>query len=498
MLPPTVQTMFRRLLTPNRRDRYKRARAANVAAWVLVILIVMLTTTLAAQDLEQSLGRSVFADGQGRDGRAVIGRVAGGTVPMRGGAVACANCHGSSGAGGSEGWVEAPDIRWFALSKPYGARRAGGAARPPYDRVQFARMLRSGKAVDGIELDPAMPRFDLADDEVDALIDYLSLLNDGPRRNDVRPALVLLMPETPTLASQRLLTGLQTCPLVATDGASVPRTLPALRVVRYREPEQIEALLSEMARDGSVAAVFAPYLIGAEHAFARSGVGTRVPVVLPMAMRSVGDDAHVLFGLPDLRAQAMALIEAPSSPQANRLTLVIDPTLAQRDALSRSLRDTAEAAGWRVKVVVRFDEAFADDGSDAVLALTDITDTALPQVRTHSLRLWVPAAFVVPAQLNAWASDGARVRIALPYPPTVGDDTRWIPPADAWAAIGCELLARLPPLPVQSDGIDAWRDALANQPELRLGDWLRIPAAADGSAATRAFVMDWPAAASER
>lgn len=490
MLPPTVQTMFRRLLTPNRRDRYKRARAANVAAWVLVILTAMLTTTLAAQDLEQSLGRSVFVDGQGRDGRAVIGRVAGGTVPMRGGAVACGNCHGSSGAGGSEGWVEAPDIRWFALSKPYGARRAGGAARPPYDRVQFARMLRTGKAVDGIELDPAMPRFDLADDEVDALVDYLTLLNDGPQRNDVRPALVLLMPETPTLASQRLLTGLQTCPLVATDGASVPRTLPALRVVRYRDPDQINALLSDMARDGSAAALFAPYLVGAEDAFARAGAGGRLPVLLPMAMGDLGDTSQIVFALPGLRAQAQALIAPPLSATGQRLAITIDPAMPGAEALLAHLRVVAEGMGWLVQAYNDSNAALAG-APDAMLAIAAPGNP--PASLPAGFRLWVPAMHLQPAMLQAWAQAGAEVRIALPYPPTADGDRRWIPPADAWVAAGCELMSRLPPLPAHREGIDTWRAALSTQPPMQLGEWLHLPAqATDSEAAGRVFLSRWP------
>ncbi len=464
------------------------ARQAYRLAFVATVAVV--SALSFAQSADTALGRRIFEDGRGRDGRYIIGRVADGAVPMQGAVVACANCHGANGSGGGEAWIDAPDIRGFALSKPYGARRAGGEARPPYDRASFARALRTGIAPDGVGLDPAMPRFDLADDELDALLAHLNALSDRAHAQRERPALVVLMPQAAPPPAERLLQRLQNCPTAPAANESA-RPLPALRVLRYDTFDAISPQLDAMARDGSAAALFAPYLIGAEDAFARSGVGTRLPMVLPMAMRNIGDDARVLFGLPDLRAQAMALIEAPASPQANRLTLVVDPVLAQRDALSRSLRDAAEAVGWRVKIVARFDEAFAEGGSDAVLALADITDAALPKTRTHSLRLWVPAAFIVPAQLNAWENSGAHVRIALPYPPTVGDDPRWIPPTDAWAAIGCELLARLPPLPAQSDGIDAWRDSLANQPELRLGDWLNIPATAGMNTATRAFVMEW-------
>jgi hypothetical protein len=455
------------------------------------IVFAMLASAFAAQSFDNALGRSLFDDGRGRDGRAVIGRVAGGSMPMQGGAVACANCHGKQGSGGSEGWIQAPDIRWFALSKSYGARRAGGEARPPYDRASFAKALRMGLAPDGVALDSAMPRFDLADDEVDALISRLMQLSDDGHRESGRPSLVVLMPNAPTPAADRLLSGLQNCPTASEDGQP-PQTLPALRVVRYSGIADIDAQLAGMARDGSAAALFAPYLIGAEDAFARADVRTRLPVVLPMAMRDLGADTAAVFALPGLQAQAQALIVAPDTPAADRLGIVIGAGMTGRESLASSLRGVAERLGWRVEVHTGIEAAFSGEGADALLMLDDL---GAPLALGSPINVWVPAAYVVPADLQAWSARGARIRIALPYPPTVGDSARWVPPADAWVAIGCELIARLPPLPQRRDDVDAWRRALSTQPELRLGDWLRLPPVTDADdAAARVFTTPWPPA----
>lgn len=467
------------------RRRLRRFAAAGIVS-------AMLASAFAAQSSDSPLGRSLFDDGRGRDGRAVIGRVAGGSVPMQGGAVACANCHGKQGSGGGEGWVEAPDIRWFALSKSYGARRAGGEARPPYDRASFAKALRMGLAPDGVALDSAMPRFDLADDEIDALMSQLMHLSDDRHREDARPSLVVLMPQTPTPAADRLLSGLQNCPTANMDGQP-PQTLPALRVMRYSDIADIDGQLVDMARDGSAAALFAPYLIGAEDAFARAEVRTRLPVVLPMAMRDLSAETATVFALPGLHAQSRALIVAPERPAADRLGIVIAEGMTGREPLASSLRGVAERLGWRVDVYADIDAAFSGDHADALLVLADLG--APPPALRSPMRVWVPAAYVVPADLQTWSARGARIRIALPYPPTVGDDSRWIPPADAWVAIGCELIARLPPLPLRRDEVDVWRRALSTQPELRLGDWLRLPPVADADdAAARVFLTTWPPA----
>jgi hypothetical protein len=335
-------------------------------------------------------------------------------------------------------------------------------------------------------------RFDLADDEIDALRAHLVALSDVAHRESGRPALVVLMPAAPTPAADRLLYGLQHCP---SAGGDMPtrRVLPALRVIRYTTLAEVDPQLVEMARNGSAAALFAPYLIGAEDDFSRSALRSLLPTVLPMSMRDLGDDAQIVFALPGLQAQAQALIDAPAGPSANRLVIVIDRDMPSRAVLSQRLQAFAERAGWRVRHHDNVDAALASDPLDALLALADLPMP--PSDLPTNIRLWVPAAYAVPQQMQAWAQRGATVRMALPYAPTLDGEARWIPPADAWVAIGCELIARLPPLPQDRDDVSAWRRTLSSQPALRLGDWLRLPPTSPvDDAASRVFLSAWPPA----
>ena len=115
-------------------------------------------------------------------------------------------------AGGGEAFIRAPDIRWLNLSKPYTARRAG-AAGAPYDRRSFARAMRSGITAGGTRLDPVMPRFSLADDEVASLVAYLSVINDLAIRKESRVVVLGLLP-TPgqNPAADSLALKMQKCP----------------------------------------------------------------------------------------------------------------------------------------------------------------------------------------------------------------------------------------------------------------------------------------------
>jgi hypothetical protein len=384
----------------------------------------------------------------------------------------------------------APDIRWFALSKPYGARRAGDERRPPYDRAGFARALRTGIASDGASLDPAMPHFDLAEDEIDALQSYLQQLSDHGDPHSARPALILMIPRNPAPAAERLRDGLQRCPgPVALNGPGA-RSLPALRVVRYDPDAYDDEELAKMAKAGTAAALFAPYLIGAEDAFARAGTAARLPVLLPMALREIDSTVRPLYAMPGLRVQAEALIVTSPPTIGDRLAIVIDPAMHGRAALASRLTAVARSAGWQPTVHDAPDTAI-DGDADAVLMLSDLP--APPASLSRPARLWLTAAFLMPDRMNAWIQRGASVRIALPYTPTVDGSPRWIPPTDVWVAAGCELIATLPPLPQNGDGVATWRASLATLPDIRLGEWVHLPSdGSDGDAVQRVFISDWP------
>jgi cytochrome c oxidase subunit II len=51
-----------------------------------------------------------------------------------------------------------------------------GETEPPYDPTTFARAVREGIGSDGDELEPIMPRWELTDPQVQALIAYLQTL----------------------------------------------------------------------------------------------------------------------------------------------------------------------------------------------------------------------------------------------------------------------------------------------------------------------------------
>lgn len=121
-------------------------------------------------------GRSLYVNGIHADGQGLIARYPGSELPLPQAFVACVNCHGFEARGGREAGVDASDIRWATLSKPYDLTRADGSRRAPYDSAAFFRALTKGRDPSGQELDSAMPRFTLSSADADDLRIYLQYL----------------------------------------------------------------------------------------------------------------------------------------------------------------------------------------------------------------------------------------------------------------------------------------------------------------------------------
>jgi hypothetical protein len=107
------------------------------------------------------------------------------SVPLKGDAVACVNCHRRSGLGSKEGRNLIPPVagRYLFsaraadngdLDLPYVEGTRG--TREPYSDETLARAIREGVDSDGRPLNYLMPRYALGDADMSALIAYLKRL----------------------------------------------------------------------------------------------------------------------------------------------------------------------------------------------------------------------------------------------------------------------------------------------------------------------------------
>ena len=103
-------------------------------------------------------------------GRGMMGR-----GMMRGVSLACADCHGGNAQGGQHVMhmvvMDAPDIRWSTLT----SAEEGGheMAHEPFTPETFALAVRGGIDPAGQSLDAAMPRWQMSDQDIADVIEFL-------------------------------------------------------------------------------------------------------------------------------------------------------------------------------------------------------------------------------------------------------------------------------------------------------------------------------------
>jgi cytochrome c553 len=157
---------------------------------------------------------------------------------------ACANCHGRSGAGKTEGGTLAPSVKWSIL---YQSRET----LPAYaDETEILAAIMYGRGRGGTTLSTAMPRFSLSADEERNLISYLKVIgttDDLPRGvTATRIRFGTLLPLTGPLAAagQAAHDGLQAVfNRVNTSSGVFGRTLELVVVDSAQDIEQAFAQL---------------------------------------------------------------------------------------------------------------------------------------------------------------------------------------------------------------------------------------------------------------
>jgi cytochrome c oxidase subunit 2 len=168
-----------------------RSRALLLVALVLLavgIIGVALTSCVAGtggrstapRSSSDSLGARIYYTGSDASGP-IPRSIAGGGMMGGGmmGEVACVDCHGEDGRGGPLslmmfGTADIPDIRYSTLANP---RIDGTTTIPAWTEAQIARAIRDGVEPDGQRLKAPMPRWDMSDADVSAVIAYLKELS---------------------------------------------------------------------------------------------------------------------------------------------------------------------------------------------------------------------------------------------------------------------------------------------------------------------------------
>jgi ABC-type branched-subunit amino acid transport system substrate-binding protein len=128
-------------------------------------------------------GRRMYMDGVLPSGGMMTATIKG-DINVTGDQVICGSCHRRSGMGASEGQEVVPAVTgpllFNPLRLPTSKPPLAPLQRPAYTDETLKRAIRDGIGADGNELGPYMPRYPLADEDLEILVSYLRDLSTDP------------------------------------------------------------------------------------------------------------------------------------------------------------------------------------------------------------------------------------------------------------------------------------------------------------------------------
>jgi ABC-type branched-subunit amino acid transport system substrate-binding protein len=159
-----------------RRGLERRRRLAARA--VLASAALVFAAPAAAVELtpQERAGKRIYLTGESPSAieiTAVLGRD---ETALPATSLPCGSCHGEDGLGRAEGGARPPTITWSELAKPYGHVHPDGRRHPRFDARSFARAVSDGVDPGGNALDPVMPRYRMAPEDLAAITAYLRKL----------------------------------------------------------------------------------------------------------------------------------------------------------------------------------------------------------------------------------------------------------------------------------------------------------------------------------
>jgi len=161
----------------------KRAASLQSVACLALVFSLALTCGLWPPAMAQtpltsqeSRGKQIYLQGTSPSGKDIFAYVGEASLELPGNSMACGNCHGLDGQGKPEGGVDPSNLRWEALTKPYGLTHANGRRHPAYTERGLELAITRGLDPAGNRLLMAMPRYQMSKEDLGDLVLYLKRL----------------------------------------------------------------------------------------------------------------------------------------------------------------------------------------------------------------------------------------------------------------------------------------------------------------------------------
>jgi len=254
-----------------------------------VLLLASVPALAAGLGEQERRGRMIFQEGKAESGAPITVIVARGGTPLDASLLPCSGCHGRDGKGRPEGGVKPSDITWKTLTASYGHDHDYGRSHPAFDEAGVARAVRSGRDPAGNELDMAMPRYTMADNDMADLVAYLRViqadLDPGIAADEIRIGTLLPTDGQVRAVGEAIRNVLEAYFADINEGGGIHGRKLRLVTGEYAE-DAVEAgwKARDFLRDADVFALVSGYAAGVEKEYAELVEERGIPYIGPFTV----------------------------------------------------------------------------------------------------------------------------------------------------------------------------------------------------------------------
>jgi ABC-type branched-subunit amino acid transport system substrate-binding protein len=382
---------------------------------VFLFLGILLVTSAAYAQLTVSerRGKAIYLRGESPSGRKIAAML--GEIDVPSSTMTCAGCHGLRGEGNTEGGVTAGNLTWSNLVKSYGHTHPAGRKHAAFDEKLFTRALVQGIDPSGNELAVAMPRYEMAPEDIADLIAYLKLIESDrdPGLSETTITVGTILPKEGALAEiGGAMKGVLTAYFanVNEKGGIYNRRIELKTIEAGADASTTAANAKKHIENGELFALVSGLSAGADKELAALTRETEIPLLgaatlLPQT--SARENRSLFYLLPGAAIQARALIDfAANRPELKQSRIAIvhsENELALASAAA--IEDEARKLGWTsvTKKSVgreRFDAAAVADslkveGVETVFFLVSGRESEF--INAAASASWTPHVFLLGA-----------------------------------------------------------------------------------------------------
>ena len=323
---------------------------------LLFIISVLLLSSAAYAQLSENerRGKAIYLRGESPSGRKITTML--GDIDVPPSTVTCAGCHGLRGEGKTEGGVTAGNLTWTNLVKPYGHTHPSGRKHGAFDEKLFARALIQGLDPAGNKMAVAMPRYEMAPEDIADVIAYLKRIeaDRDPGLTETTITVGTILPKQGGLAEigaamKDVLTAYFAN--VNEKGGIYNRRIELQTIDAGPDAATTAANARKHVEKGETFALLSGVSAGADKELAAVTRETEIPFLgaaTLLTQANARENRNLFYLLPGATQQARALINfAAKRPelQKSRLAIVYaENELAQ--AAAAAAEEQAKTIGW--------------------------------------------------------------------------------------------------------------------------------------------------------